>query len=80
MDTDLVMPGFGKKSVQFEVFDGSYKGETCGPPPGNLHAPVTDYHTCINYATDHSGEFKDTFDWPAKCRWGTTSKWSRASA
>ena len=62
MDTDLVMPGFGKKSVQFQVYDGSYKGETCGPPPGNLHAPVNDYHTCINYATDHASDFKDTFD------------------
>ena len=63
LDTDLVVPGFGKKSVQFHVYDGSADGHSsCGPPPENPHAPASSYHSCIYYATDNSGDFKDTFD------------------
>jgi len=62
VDTDLVVPGFGKQSVQFQVFDGSYSGSTCGPPPDNLHADVHTYQTCIAYGLDHSGEYKDSFN------------------
>ncbi len=62
LDSDLVVPGFGQKSVQFQVFDGSYHGESCGPPLENLHAPAESYQPCIRYATDHAGNFKDSFD------------------